>query len=316
MNASLPSLSIIVEWENAKSSELARARAMLSALAEQTRRLSNRFPAPPELILVHDAEDGAAEDTLAAVRPSVGDFVGEIRVLPCEGLDYYAQKNFGAAQARNEVILLADSDIVPDEDWLERLLSCLVEENADVVCGATLLDTGTFYEKAFAGFWFFPTRSETGERRRSEHFFANNVAFRKDVLRDHPFPDLPLVRGSCTVLARTLLENGKVIMIEPAARVGHPPPNGLGHFVKRALCSGQDNVYLRPEPGPMGAARRLKRQIGETRRRIQRNREELGLGPMGAVGGLLVAACYFGLEFVGDLVTQVHPTLIRSNLRV
>lgn len=316
MDTSLPSLSIVVEWENAKSSELDRARSMLVALADQTRRLSNRFPAAPELILVHDAEDSAAEDTLAVVRGAIGDFIGEIRVLPCEGLDYYAQKNFGAGAAHNQVVLLADSDIIPEPDWLERLLTCLVEEKADVVCGATHLDTGAFYEKAFAGFWFFPMRSETPPRQRSEHFFANNVAFRREVLAAFPFPDLPLVRGSCRVLAGTLLDNGKVIMIEPAARVGHPPPNGLAHFVKRALCSGQDNVHLQEEPGVLGAARRLKWQMVGARRRIMSHRRELGLGALGAVGALLVAAGYFGLEFIGDLVTRVNPTLIRTNLRV
>jgi hypothetical protein len=311
-----PSLSVVVEWENAKNSELPRARAMLAELASQLRRLSNRFPTPPELILVHDAGESTAVETLAAVREAVGDFPGAIEVLACDGLDYYGQKNFGASKARNAAILLADSDIIPEEDWLELLLTCLVEEDADVVCGATHLEVGDLYEKAFAAFWFFPLRSETPERRRSEHFFANNALFRAETLRRFPFPEAPLVRGNCLMLAKTLLAAGKSIYLEPAARVIHPPPNGLWHFVKRALCSGQDNVFLREDRGFRGAFRRWKAQTGAAMRRISANRREVGLRGPGVLASCFVAASYYGLEFIGDLVTQARPGLIRNHLRV
>lgn len=290
---------------------------MLTALAEQVRRLSNRMSGPVELFLVHDAEEASATDTLAEVHAAIGDFPGRVEALPCTGLDYYQQKNFGASRASGQLILLADSDIIPEDGWLERLLTCLEEEKADVVCGATHLETNTFYEKAFAGFWFFPLPSETPARQRSEHFFANNVVFRAEVLRDHPFADLPLVRGKCLLLARDLIADGKSIFIEPAARVTHPPPNGAWHFIKRALCSGQDNVFLRDEDnGPGGAFRRLRWQVRDAGRRLAANRREIGLGPLGVAAGGALAAVYFLFEFAGDLLTQARPGLIRDNLRV
>lgn len=314
--AAFPSISVVVEWENAKNSELGRARAMLGALAEQVRSLSNRFAGPAELILVHDAEEASAAEILAEVRATVGDFPGQVHVLPCRDLDYYQQKNLGAATAQNQAILFLDSDIVPADGWLEALLTCLVEEDADIACGATHLDTDTTFERAFAAFWFFPLPSETTERRRSEHFFANNVVFRAETLKAFPFPEAPLVRGKCLILTRTLLSHGKTIFLEPAARVAHPPPNGAWHFVKRALCSGQDNVFLRDDKGVGGAFRRLKGQSKAAVSRIFGNRTEVGLSIPGAVLSLAIAAGYYVLEFVGDLVTLAWPGLIRENLRV
>lgn len=314
--AVFPSISVVVEWENAKNSELGRARAMLGALAEQVRALSNRFAGPAELILVHDAEEASAAEILAEVRATVGDFPGRVEVLPCHDLDYYQQKNLGAATARNQAILFLDSDIVPEDGWLETLLTCLVEEDADVACGATHLDMGTTFERAFAAFWFFPLPSEVQGRRRSDHFFANNVVFRAETLKAFPFPDVPLVRGKCLVLARTLLSHGKTIFIEPAARVAHPPPNGAWHFVKRALCSGHDNVFLREDKGPGGALRRLKGQLKGAASRIFKHRTEVELSVPGAILSLTIAAGYYVLEFLGDLVTLAWPGLIRENLRV
>jgi glycosyl transferase family 2 len=75
-------------------------------------------------------------------------------MAPCRGLDYYQQKNFGAQQAKHEAILLVDCDIIPCNGWLRNLLECYVEEQADMMCGATHMEQRTLYEKAFALFWF------------------------------------------------------------------------------------------------------------------------------------------------------------------
>jgi hypothetical protein len=93
--------------------------------------------------------------------------------------------------------------------------------------------------------WFFPLPSECISCKAS-HFWANNVLFRANLLKRTPFPECLLVRGNADLLARTLIASGRSMYWEPNAKVIHPPPNGLAHFIKDALCKGQDDAAMMP----------------------------------------------------------------------
>lgn len=311
-----PSLSIIVEWENAKSADVNRGLAMLEVLVSQLKELSTDLPAPSEMILVHDAEDDGSRDIAKIVAPLVADFPGTVKFAPCHGLDYYEQKNFGARQATNDAILLIDCDIVPCPSWLRNLLDCFAAEKADVVCGATHLEQTSLYQKAFALFWFFPLPSENPHRRRTNRFFANNVLFRADLLKQMPFPTCDLVRGKCVLLADLLLAQNRLLMLEPAAKVIHPPPNGLAHFIKRALCAGQDNALLNNYDGPRTALRRYRQRMEKAIRRIRTHRREVNLSFLGMAGAIFIAVAYFGFVFTGEVISLYNRTIIREHLRV
>ena len=311
-----PSLSIVVEWENAKNSDVGRGRAMLMALIEQLRGLPQTPSVPPEMFLMYDGDDGDAATIMEQVRDITAGFPGQVTALPCHGLDYYEQKNAGADRAKNEAILFVDCDIIPSQGWLKNLLDCYVEEKADVVCGVTHMEEQSLYEKAFALFWFFPLPSEMKGRQSASRFFANNVLFRAEVFKNTPFPDAPLVRGKCLVLAKKLQADGRSICMEPRAMVLHPAPNGVRHFIKRALCSGQDNVLLRDDVGVRGALRRFRWQIKAAVQRIAKHHREVGLGACGAIAAMVIAATYIGLECAGELISLINPRLIRNNLRV
>jgi Glycosyl transferase family 2 len=313
----MPSLSIVVEWENAKNSDFGRGRAMLSALSDQLQGLQDELPAPPELILVFDEEDGSAVDLRDRLAGGILDrFPGTVRMASSRALDYYQQKNFGAQLAKHNAILLVDCDVIPCGGWLRHLLNCYVEEQADVVCGATHMEQKTLYEKAFALFWFFPLASEMHHRGKASYFFANNVLFRADLLKSTPFPECPLVRGKCVLLARTLVASSRSIYCEPNAKVIHPPPNGLAHFIKRALCSGQDSAVMSADRGLRAAFRRCRWQIKNAAKRIVHHRHEVELAPWGIPAAVGIAASYFGLEFIGETIGLINPHVIRKHLRV
>jgi hypothetical protein len=312
----MPSLSIVVEWENAKNSDFHRGIAMLSSIADQLRNLSNPLPMVPELILIHDEDNGNSEESIAIVANALAGFPGSVSIVPCKKLDYYEQKNLGAQLATHEAILLVDCDIIPCSGWLQNLLACYVEERADVVCGATHMETRSLYEKTFAAFWFFPLASEMPPRSTTSQFFANNVLFRAEVLKNTPFPNAPLVRGKCTLLTEKLLKDHRSIYLEPSAKVIHPPPKGIAHFVKRALCSGQDNVVMETDRGLRGAFRRFRWQIKGAAKRIISHRHEVGLDPVGVVGATSIAASYITLQFVGEAISLISPQFIRENFRV
>jgi glycosyltransferase involved in cell wall biosynthesis len=307
----MPSLSIVVEWEQTNNSDFHRGLKMLSSIADQLRNLPNPLPTAPELILVRDEDDGNP-----SLANALAGFPGSVSVVPCENLDYYEQKNLGAQQAKHEAILLVDCDIIPCSGWLQNLLDCYVEERADVVCGATHMESRSIYEKAFAAFWFFPLASEMPPRGTTSLFFANNVLFRAEILKSTPFPNAPLVRGKCLLLAEKLLQDRRSIYLEPSAKVIHPPPNGIAHFVKRALCSGQDNFVMETDRGLLGGFRRFCWQTMVAAKRIVSHRHEVGLGPLGVVGAAGIAASYFTLEFVGEAISVVSPHFIRKKFRV
>ena len=163
---------------------------------------------------------------------------------------YFEQKNYGFSLAKREVVVFLDSDVIPEPGWLEGLLIALRDPAVHVISGNTYIEPDSWYARAFALFWFFPLRQEDAPMARVKGFFANNVAFRREVFASHQFPRLNTFRGHCVELARTLEANGYGIFREPRSRVSHPPPNGFSHFVARAMCQGRDERFLIERFGP------------------------------------------------------------------
>ena len=152
-------------------------------------------------------------------------------------------------------------------------------------------------------------------RAPSEHFFANNVLFRAEAFRPVMFPDAPLIRGRCVMLAEILSKSGKSIILEPRARTQHPAPNGVKHLVQRALCEGQDNV-VEDKSTPrkrLAALRRFCSNVLNSSTQIATRHREVGLNRPGALGAMFVALAYYGITFCGELLTAVSPQFIRRN---
>ena len=241
----LPSVSIVIEWENAKLSELDRAFSMLRSLSAQVRSLRARFASPPEMILIYDQDEIDPAMINSAVTNEIDAQSGlVVRLAPMEGLDYYAQKNHGASLAKGDLVVFLDSDIVPEDRWLVSLLEAAVRNPGSVVSGNTHLDTETFLGRAFGIFWFFPVRNAGNAVFRAPGFFANSVVFPRKIFSEFNFLPTGSIRGQCTVLADRLRENDIPVFRVEAARASHPAPNGFTHVVRRALCEGHDAQML------------------------------------------------------------------------
>lgn len=326
MRNSLPPVSVVIEWENAKLSELDRARRMLAALAGQLAALRERMPESPELIVLHDP---AAIDA-GIIRQCVTEAFGDppplrLSIVATEGGGYYAQKNRGAELAGKELLLFLDSDVVPEPGWLAALLGTFADPQVAVACGNTYVEPEDFAAKAFALFWFFPLRSDLPPEAapvEAEHFFANNVVFRRELFLRYRFPDLPMLRGQCVALAERLRQDGHRILVVGAARVSHPPPNGASHFVRRALCEGHDAVQQEKLRGGgrygygLGTPWRFAQSVGRAGRRILAHRRDVGLGPVGAAGAFGLALGYYALCIVGEVIARVRPDMVRRRLAV
>jgi len=115
-----------------------------------------------------------------------------------------------------------------------------------VSCGKAWIDHDSLYSKAFALFWFFPLKNKIGSTdnpklRKTNHFFANNVAFYKDLFLKYGFiSDEKASRGGYLLLAERLTENNIDIFMCEEALVDHPPPQPGADFVMRTLAQGRD----------------------------------------------------------------------------
>jgi len=308
------SCSIVIEWDNARWSELARPRRMARTLAAEVAALDRANAEVREIFVVYDRREVPAElieeATLALESPRP-------RLVATDGLRYYQLKNAGARTASGEAIVFIDSDVVPEQGWLSRLLEPFRDPAVRVVCGSTYVELETYFSRTVSLWWFFATRDPRAGLAKTNRFWANNVAFRRRVFLPAGFPELPTFRGQCLVLAAQLGRSGIPILQRLDARVAHPPPKGGWHFVCQALTEGHDRTVLlgmhrlSARESWRGSWDRFMRALHDARRRVSEKRRQVGVGRLGALGALALAFLYYGLTFAGERVGMRWPWVIR-----
>jgi hypothetical protein len=320
-------ISVVVEWENARLSELARAERMLARLGGQMAEVAPRRGLEAELIVLYDSDavDPAVPQTAVATHLDAAAWPGPVRLVAAPGQRYYEQKNEGAALSSGEILVFLDSDVVPEDGWLEAMLAALDDPQVAVVGGEAYHATDTLHDRLFAAFWAFPIRRPSRGVYRCGQFYANNLAVRREAFEADPFPDAPAFRGQCYALAKSLLRKGIPIHRQGDARVSHPPPRGVRTFFVRALCHGHDTVYWRRRdrrPGLLGGANpavallRWLWHLREVLVRVATRARAVGLGPLGALAAIGLGFAFYTCKLAGELVSFFAPGLIRDNLSV
>jgi glycosyltransferase involved in cell wall biosynthesis len=318
-------IGVIVEWDNARLSDVERAREMLMRLTSQAREIADRSSYTFELLLIYDPEEIPAEvpETVVGRCVDRSRWPGCVRILQAPSLSYYAQKNFGVTQTDADIIVFVDSDVVPDHGWLQQLLSALDNPEVEIVAGETYLATGSFYERLCAAFWMFDVRRDGEGIYASRRFYANNVALRREIAEQFPFPEAETFRGQCATLGRELRSRGLTVHKIRSAAVSHPPPEGLRHFIRRGICHGHDTLLNQSiwnksaiSRTPIGSAFRFARGIARAPFRIWRRHRQAQLGPIGMFAAFGLSAVYSGLILVGELVTFLSPGYVRKRFSI
>lgn len=319
-------ISVIIEWENAKLSDLGRAERMLAELGRQMAEAARKRDLKAELIVLYDSDevDVNVPQTAISTQIDSAQWPGTIQLAPALGQRYYEQKNTGAKLARGEILIFLDSDVVPDQGWLEGLLRAMESPEVGFVGGETYHAVDSFHDKVFAAFWTFTTRRPSRGLYRYKNFYANNLAVRRELFLAHPFPDAPAYRGQCSELAKTLRSEHVPIHRQGDSTVSHPPPEGIRTFMVRAICQGYDAVYWkgrRPlgwllNTNPIASLIRLVRQLWRVLTNVVSRARTVGLGPLGALTAIGAGFAYYVLKFAGEVVSFFTPWLIRDNLSV
>lgn len=314
--------SLILEWDNARLSELARARRMLDCLPQQLSEAADIATAS-EILVMYDPESVEVKliESVVSEHLGHGSLKKLVRVVPAPGLDYYDLKDRGAALAQGDVLVFLDSDVIPEPGWLRALLEPMQYQDVSVVCGNTYISLDGLYSKAFALFWFFPLRDTGTELRPATSFFANSYAIRRDLMRANPYPVTGQYRGRCAYLSKSLRDKGITIWYQPAARLEHPPPNGLRHFVSRAAYDGYDMlVRAQKEPHYEHSLKHcywhFRSALSAAWKSIRHGRASVGLRRAEVPLAMLIATTF---HFIGTLVVTLSlfaPRQVRRRLAV
>ena len=302
-------ITIIIEFENLLLAELSRATAMLEKVKEPAARLENRST---EILAVHNPNDVSRE----FVERMLQDTELSARIL---GVDahYYQLKNHAAEEANGDIIVFIDSDVIPNDCWLEEITEPFWQDTAiNIVAGASHIEPEGIVGKSFALGWFFPVKTGVPEALQPcKYFFANNVGFRKGGFLRYKFPSTQggATRGACTQMANSIVNSGGRIWKNNNAQVTHAAPNGLRHFLIRAFAEGRDkSVSMRLEGKHI--LRRCGAMIEHTYKKIRkaikqtwRYRKSVRLQLWQIPVSIFVLSSYYILAMLGGYLNIAFP---------
>ena len=312
MSAPRPDVSIVVELDNWRHGEASRAQRMLDRVLRQVREVED-FQDRIEILLVYDERAIPRGEIEGVVRSLARAGDPLVELMPTPGLRYYELKNEGARRARGDVLLFVDSDVVPEDGWLPRLLDSLDDPAVDVVTGNTYVDRDTFYAKTFALGWYFPARLPDGPILEASPRCLNTIAVRRRIFEKYPFPEDPkLYMAQTIVWVQALKRDGVRTHLNPSARVSHPPPV----FLRSAMLNGYDVAQRLRAPGEtMRESLRLsywglRGSLRESFGNLRRGRREVGLPLVALPASAALLATYWVLWHLTEIVTRRWPRLI------
>ena len=254
--------ALVLETNNLTGggADVARTVASLERLFVRMREQTRPLSSLAAFAVTHDglpadaraALDRAAGVAIRWVQLAAGGggptgFAGGAGGKAPRGIDYYEAKNVGFdAVPDADVVAFADADCWPEPCWLEELLAPFDRPGADVdiTAGRTTYRTDLLGTAASTiDFMYFPTPLGAGCTR---NFYANNVAFRREVFGAFRYASHDMYRGHCQILGTRLHRAGIPITFIPAARTIHRFPDRIAELVKLRLLRGEDTIEMTP----------------------------------------------------------------------
>jgi glycosyltransferase involved in cell wall biosynthesis len=211
----LPKASVIIPAYNASNT----IQHCLRALEKQTAK-------PNEILVVND---GSTDNTAEIV----GKFKKAKIINLKKNTGPAKARNFGAKEAKNEIIIFLDSDCIPVSNWLEEMLIPFTDKQVVGVQGAyktrqrslvaqfEQLDIEYRYEKM-------------KKSKKLDWIGSYSAAYdRKTFLKEKGFDEtFTKASGEDADFSYHLSEKGKKLFFNPKAIVYHTHPETMAHYLK------------------------------------------------------------------------------------
>ncbi|MDR0480729.1 MAG: glycosyltransferase family 2 protein [Gallionellaceae bacterium] len=321
--------ALVLETNNLRGG--ADMNQAIDSLKRLVTLLSRQTVSPTALaqwIITHDGLPDAARAEIAALAGRDIDFV---EISP--DTDYYEAKNRGfdgVDAARCEFVVFGDADCRPDAEWLECLLAPFADDAAGAAQTAAVAGRTSYAPNVFGvaltsiDFMYFPSPLR-GDATRN--FYANNVAFRREVFAQYRYQPLPGVyRAHCQVMGLRLQSAGAVVEYAPGAHTEHRFPDSWQHTLKLRWMRGEDSVSLTPwlvksymppawqwlgHSGPIGPFCVMTSRLGYSLRALNAQQ----LPRLGAIRYLAALAVMLGVSAVDTLGALARGSGLSSGRR-
>lgn len=241
--------SIVLEWENALTTELKRTKEMLIMVHRQCFARSETF----ELIVLHNPEQVNGDFISWFIEETIQKHnlprSMDIRIKEAPKAHYFQLKNYGIKESSGQSVIILDSDVIPLEDWFNKILSAHQNHPDALISGLSFIDHRDFMGKAFALNWFFPFPPIDDQIIEVDLIHSNNFIGKRQLLLDNPYPKLDdgVTRGSDNILWKRMIEKGIKLYYHHGARASHPAPTKFSHFYIRGMGEGRDLFLLNRE---------------------------------------------------------------------
>lgn len=152
----------------------ARLRSCLDALAQQ-----EGIEQTEVLLCEMPGLHGQITDDLRESLP-------KLQLIRCDSTDAHARRTFAVRQSSGSVIAFLDADCLPQAGWLQRLTDAFHYYPETAMVHGRIVGETRGWQRALRQF-FFGAESAVGAPAR--YTATNNVAFRREVYCEYPFPE-------------------------------------------------------------------------------------------------------------------------------
>jgi hypothetical protein len=313
-SASLPAVTIVIEWENAIDVLDKWTTAAMAAFEREIESVAPRMPAKPRIMYLYDrnrVDPAVIERALASTAPRLKE-LAELEIVPTDGLTYYKLKNFGISRAKTDLSIMLDSDAAPQPGWLENLVKPFADPTIMAVGGFTVLGYDDLLSKTFALSWIFDIREEREKTVKREKVHANNCAVRTEFFRENPFPDMPAFKKQCGFWLRDLVAKGYDYTRTADAMTVHAPHPGYKFLAWRAWTMGADRDYFAFQ---MATRSRIGRffysfkffggKVGKSWWRIWTKGRNVELPVWQRPAAMLITLGFYGVGLAGEMYSSL-----------
>lgn len=189
-----------------------------------------------EVIVV---DDGSTDETREVVKRF------DVRLLSQPNRGPAAARNFGASQARGEILLFTDADCVPKRDWIEAMLKPFAD--LEIVGAKGVYKTRQ--RELIARFVQIEYEDKYDKMRKDKYIdFVDtySAAYRKTVFEENGGfdPTFPRASGEDVEFSYRLAQRGYKMVFVPQAVVYHRHVNSIGGYLRRKYYVGYWRVMM------------------------------------------------------------------------